>query len=57
MSCTLKGTIVFKIYQSDMEQDFLIEKQVIWVENPSFVLECSILSKNVGSKIQIQRRF
>ena len=40
-----------------MERDVLIEKRVLWVENRSFVLECSILSRNVGSKIQIQRRF
>ena len=40
-----------------MERDVLIEKRVIWLENPSSVLECSTLGKNVGSKIQIQRRF
>ena len=46
-----------KIYQSDMERDVLIEKRVIWVENRSFDLEYSILGRNVGSEIQIQRRF
>ena len=40
-----------------MEQDVPIEKRVIWVENRNFVLAYSILGRNVGSEIQIQRRF
>ena len=41
-----------------MERDVLIEKRrVIWVKNRSFDLEYSILGRNVGSEIQIQRRF
>ena len=40
-----------------MEQDVLIEKRVIWVENRIFDLEYSILDRNVESEIKIQRRF
>ena len=40
-----------------MARDFLIEKRVLWVETLRFVLEFSILGKNIGFKIQIQRRF
>ena len=40
-----------------MEKDIPIEKRVIWVENRSFVPVYSILGRNVGSKIQLYRRF
>ena len=40
-----------------MEQNDLIEKRVLLVGNRSFDLEYSKLGRNVGSEIQIQRRF
>ena len=40
-----------------MERDVLIEKRIIWVENPSSIPECSTLGQNVGSKIEIKCRF